>query len=150
PGRVFDARALVLAEFLGSAALGTLVLASLRAGVPTATELAAVVATVAVVLVQVVAAAMRWSLRRPFAVDLRSARATPAPPAVMVGYSVRLAVSTTVTALVFSGLAQAQHAWVPLVVAVPFACWSTARLLRARRRWLDPFERSRVVAVVAA
>ena len=28
----------------------------------------------------VVSASMRWSLRKPYAVDLRSARATPAPP----------------------------------------------------------------------
>ena len=44
---------------------------------------------------------MRWSVRHPYAVDLRSARATPAPPVVMVGYSARLALTTTLTGLVF-------------------------------------------------
>ena len=52
---------------------------------------------------------MRWSARRPYAVDLRSARATPAPPGAMVSYSGKLAVTTTLTSLVFSGLAQVDH-----------------------------------------
>ena len=36
------------------------------------------------------------------------------------------------------------------VVAVPFLAWSTARLLRARHRWLAGDERARVVLTVAA
>jgi len=53
---------------------------------------------------------MRWSLARPFAVGLRSARATPAPPVVMAGYSARLAMATSVTGLILSGLAQLHDA----------------------------------------
>ena len=56
---------------------------------------------------------MRWSIARPFAVDLRSARATPAPPVVMAGYSARLAVVTTMTGLVFSGLAELRDRGTP-------------------------------------
>ena len=52
---------------------------------------------------------MRWSALRPYAVDLRSARATPAPPVAMVAYSSKLAVTTTLTSLVFSGLARTDH-----------------------------------------
>ncbi|MBB6628072.1 hypothetical protein H5V45_12155 [Nocardioides sp. KIGAM211] len=147
---VFAARSLVLGEFLLAASAVTIALSSLRAGVPTPSEAAAMLATSVVVLVQVVAAAMRWSDRRPLAVDLRSARATPAPPLAMVGYSTRLAVSTTVTGLVFSGLARVDDWWVAPLVAVTFVAWSTARLLRTRRRWLDPVARSRVVTTVAA
>ena len=106
PGTVFSARVIVLAEFLGLASLVTIVLAALRAGVPSVGELAALACTLLVVTVQVVGASMRWSEQRPYAVDLRCARATPAPPVVMVGYSSRLAVSTTLTGLVFSGLAR--------------------------------------------
>ena len=150
PGLVFTVRALVLAEFLGLAAVVTVLLASVRAGLPTLAQLSAVLCAMAVVIVQVVGAAMRWSERRPFAVDLRSARATPAPPVVMVGYSSRLALSTTLTGLVFSGLARLPH-WQPaVVVAVPFLLWSGWRLLRARRRWLDPGARARVVVAVSA
>ncbi|GCD90348.1 hypothetical protein [Nocardioides sp. LS1] len=150
PATVFDARVVVLAEFLALASAVTLVVSSLRAGQPTASEVVAVLATWVVVLVQVVAAAMRWSQLRPFAVDLRSARATPAPPLIMVGYSVRLAVSTTVTGLVFTALSHAPDPRLPLLSAVPFLCWSLARLTRTRRRWLDPVDRARVVTAVAA
>ena len=150
PGLVFTARALVLAEFLGFASLITIVLASLRAGVPTASELTALGCTLVVVTVQVVGAGMRWSDQRPYSVDLRSARATPAPPIVMVGYSARLALCTTLTGLLFSALSQLSDPTVSLLVAVPCLAWSTARLLRSRRRWIDPFVRARVVTTVSA
>ncbi len=150
PGRVFASRALVLGEFLLVASAITLLLASLRAGVPSPAELTALLCTWLVVTLQVVAAGLRWSAQRPYAVDLRSARATPAPPLVMVGYSTRLAVSTTMTSLVFSGLARLPDWELSVLVAVPFLAWSTARLLRTRAAWLDPVRRARVVAAVAA
>jgi hypothetical protein len=150
PQTVFTARAIVLFEFLLIASLITIGLASLRAGVPSAPELAALLATLVVVTVQVAAAGLRWSARRPFAVDLRSARATPAPPVVMVAYSTRLAVSTTLTSLVFSGLARTPSWEISVVMAVPFLAWSTARLLRTAREWTDPVQRARVVVSVAA
>jgi len=150
PGLVFNARALVLAEFLGFASLITIVLASLRAGIPTAPELTAIACTLVVVTVQVVGAGMRWSEQRPYSVDLRSARATPAPPVVMVGYSARLALCTTLTGLLFSALSQLNDPTVSLLVAVPFVAWSSARLLRSRRRWMDPVVRARVVTTVSA
>ena len=149
-GTVFAARAIVLGEFLLVAAAITIALASMRAGVPDASELTALTCTWLVVTVQVVAAALRWSAQRPYAVDLRSARATPAPPVVMVGYSARLALSTTMTSLVFSGLARAPHWQLSVLVAVPFLAWSTTRLLRTRRAWLDPVARARIIAAVAA
>jgi hypothetical protein len=150
PGAVFAARAWVLAEFLLVASFTTIVLAGLRAGVPTASELAALLCTWVVVVLQVVAAAMRWSSRRPFAVDLRSARATPAPPVVMVGYSTKLAVATTLTSLIFSGLARVDDWAMSVLVAIPFVAWSAIRLLRARDAWVDPVSRARVVTTVAA
>lgn len=150
PSDVFAARALVMAEWLLAASAVTIVLASLRAGLPTAPEAAALLCTWGVVVLQVVAVAMSWSGRRPFSVDLRSARATAAPPAVMVGYSARLAVSTTLTALVFTGLASLPVWWLSPVLAVPFVAWSAVRLLRARRRWLGAQSRAAVVVTVAA
>jgi hypothetical protein len=150
PQTVFTARTIVLAEFLLIASVITIVLASLRAGIPSPPELAALAATLVVVTVQVAAAGLRWSARRPFAVDLRSARATPAPPAVMVGYSSRLAISTTLTGLVFSGLARTPSWEISVLMAIPFLAWSTARLLRTARAWNDPVQRARVVVSVAA
>jgi hypothetical protein len=147
---VFTARAWVLAEFLVAASFVTLLLAGLRAGVPTAAELTALLCTWVVVVLQVVSSAMRWSSRNPFAVDLRSARATPAPPLLMVGYSTKLAVTTTLTSLVFSGLAKVPYPEVSLLAALPFLLWSLVRLLHARDAWVDPYQRARVVTTVAA
>ena len=147
---VFGARAWVLAEFLMVASFTTMVLAGLRAGVPTAAELTALLCTWVVVILQVVSAAMRWSSKRPFAVDLRSARATPAPPVVMVGYSTKLAVTTTLTSLVFSGLAMVDAWQMSVIIALPFVTWSLVRMLHARDSWVDPVSRARVVTTVAA
>jgi hypothetical protein len=150
PGTVFGARTWVLAEFLLAASFTTMVLAGLRAGVPTAGELAALLCTWTVVVLQVLSAAMRWSSLRPFATDMRSARATPAPPVVMVGYSTKLAVVTTMTSLIFSGLARVDAWQVSVLVATPFVAWSIVRLLHARDMWVDPVSRARVVTTVAA
>jgi hypothetical protein len=147
--QVFAARAWTLAEFLLVASLVTLVLASLRAGLPSVGELTALVCTGLIVVLQVVSSAMRWSAKRPYAVDLRSARSTPAPPGAMVAYSSKLAVTTTLTSVVFSGLATLDHAEVSVIVAAPFVLWSSIRMLKARDLWVDPVVRARVVTTIA-
>ncbi len=149
PRLVFISRVYVLLEVLLAATAGTLVLASLRAGLPARAELAAVLAGSVVVSAQVVSASLRWSVRRPFPVDLRSARATPAPPLVMVAYSSRLALSTTFVGLFFAVLARTSWEW-PVLTAVPLLLLSAYRLVRTSNVWADPVERSRVVATVAS
>jgi len=150
PAAGFAARVLVLLELLLASSGATLLLAGLRAGRPTAAEVTALLCCWLVVALQVVSLSMRWSVRQPYAVDLRSARATPAPPLAMVGYSGRLAVSTTLTGLVFSAVAELSDWWLPLLVAVPYVSIAGIRLIRTREGWLDPVVRSRVVATVAA
>ena len=149
PRVVFLSRSVVLMEVLLCSALATLALAVVRAGRPTAPEVVALVCSTLVVSVQVVAAGMRWSIARPFSVDLRSARATPAPPVVMAGYSARLALVTTVTGLIFSGLAQLPDVRYAVLTAVVLLAWSGWRLERAAQRWDDPVTRSRVISVVS-
>ncbi len=149
PRVVFFARGAVLIEVLLCAAAVTLALAMLRAGQPTAAELTALICSTLVVSMQVVSASMRWSIARPFAVDMRSARSTPAPPVVMAGYSARLAVTTTVTGLLFSGLAQLDNVRYAVSTAVALLLWSAWRLERTAQRWEDPVIRSRVISVVA-
>lgn len=146
---VFASRAIVLAEVLALATGLTLVLASLRAGLPTPAQLTAVVMCAVVVILQVVSTSLRWSVRRPFSVDLRSARATPAPPVVMVGYSAKLALTTTLTGMVFGGASYAGWEW-PVMIALPFLLWSTAKLVGTADAWADAENRSRVVATVAS
>lgn len=149
PRLVFVSRVLVLAEILSAASLATLALASLRAGLPTPSELAAVLCAAVVVVLQVVASALHWSVRHPHAVDLRSSRATPAPPLVMVGYSARLALSTTFTGMIFNLLAGAPWVW-SVLLAVPFLAWSAVKLARTAAAWSDPPTRARVIATVAS
>ena len=147
---VFDVRALVVAECMAAVSGVTVVLALLRNGLPPLVTGVAVASCWLVVLVQVLAIVMTWSVRSPYSVDLSSPRATPAPHAAMAGYAGRLSLVTTLTAMLFTGLAALPWAWAPAVVAVPFLAWSTRRLLRARRRWLAGDERARVVLTVAA
>jgi hypothetical protein len=148
PRLVFVSRAVVLVEVLLLAIILTMAMAVLRAGLPTLSEATAVACSAVVVTLQVVSGALRWSVRRPFPVDLRSARATPAPPLVMVGYSTRLALTTTTTGLLFAATAVIPGVWA-LLLAVPFLLMSLLRLHRTAERWSDPVVRSQVVATVA-
>jgi hypothetical protein len=150
PARVFAARTVVLLELTGVSALLALLAVPLRSGPPGAVEAVAVGCAWLVAVVQVSAVAATWSVRSPYAVDLRSSRATPAPPAKMVGYSARLALTCTLTGMVFSALAQLPRWDLPVGVAVVFLGWSAVRLARARNLWTDPGVRARVVTSVAA
>jgi hypothetical protein len=147
---VFDVRTLVVAECMAVVSGVTVVLALLRNGLPPLVVGVAVLSCWLVVVVQVLAIVMTWSVRSPYGVDLSSPRATPAPHAAMAGYAGRLSLVTTLTALLFTGLAALPWAWAPAVAALPFLAWSTRRLVRARRRWLAGDERARVVLTVAA
>lgn len=149
PRLVFVSRAVVLVEVLLLASLVTVLLAAMRAGLPTWPEFVSVTCAAVVVTLQVTSASLRWSVRRPFAVDLRSARATPAPPLVMVGYSSRLALSTTLVGILFSLLARLSWEWAVLM-ALPFVLISLYRLTRTSNAWVDPVTRARVVATVAS
>lgn len=146
---VWRARVLVMAECLLVVSGITVLVAALRAGPPALGMGLAVLACWVVVVVQVLAVGLSWSIRSPYAVDLSSPRATPAPHGAMAGYAGRLSLVTTMTSLLFSALAALGLWWPPLAVAPVFLGWSLWRLARARRRWLTPPDRARVVLTVA-
>ena len=150
PTTQLQARGWVLAELLLGAGAVTVLLGAVRAGRPTGPELVAVVVALVVVTGQALSAGLRWSLRSPYAVDYRSPRATPAPPLTMIGYSVRLALATTVTGMVLAALAAAGRADLVLAAGAILLCCSALRLTRVARRWSAPLRRSRVVAAVTA
>ena len=147
---VFDVRALVIAECMVMVSGVTVVLAFLRNGMPPLVVGASVLSCWLVVVVQILAIVMTWSIRSPYSVDLSSPRATPAPHASMAAYAGKLSLVTTLTGMLFTGLSVLSWAWVPVVFALPFLAWSTRKLVRARRRWLTGEERARVVLTVAA
>jgi hypothetical protein len=149
PALVFSARALVLGEVLAAAVAATLVLACLRAGRPTVSQLVSLLCVTAVVMAQAVVSSMRWSLTHPYAADLRTARDAPAPPLAMVGYAARLAFGTTCAGLLFNASARLPWAWSPLLLVVLLA-WSAVRIRRSAAAWGVPERRSAVIATVAA
>jgi hypothetical protein len=150
PRLVFASRGIVLLETVLLGLVLTVVLATLRAGLPSVVQLVAVLCAMVVGSVQVISASLRWSVRRPYSVDMRSARATPAPPLAMVGYSARLALSTTLTGLAFVLTADASHWYWSVVLAAPLLTLSAIRLRRVSRTWTDPQARSFVVTTVAS
>jgi hypothetical protein len=149
PRLVFAARHVVLAEMGLLAAATCVFLAGIHTGLPNAATASALVCVTVVVMLQMVATSARWSVRHPYSVDLRSARAVAAPPMAMLGYSTRLAFGTTCTSMVFSAVAEAGSHASP-IYAVPFLLWSGTRLMRARRAWCRPATRAHVVTTVAA
>jgi hypothetical protein len=151
PEKVFYARVQVLLEILLIAMVLALVVAGLRAGsIPTSAELASLVATTLAVSLQVVARSMHWSVRRPFAMDLRSSRGTPAPPSVMVLYSAYLAMTSTLTGMVFTVTAQADSPIWAAVCVMPMLIAALRRIVITAGDWTRPEVRSWVVATVAA
>ena len=150
PRLVFASRVIVLLELVLLGVFVTTLIAVLRAGLPSVTQLVAVLCAIVVGSFQVVSASLRWSINRPFSVDMRSARAAPAPPLVMVGYSTRLALSTTFTGSLFAVAAGGSHWYFSLVLAAFLLSFSALGLRRASRQWSDPQERSRIVTTVAS
>jgi hypothetical protein len=151
PEKVFYARVRVLLEILLIAMVIALVIAGLRAGaLPTSAELVSLLATTLVVSVQVVARSMHWSIRRPFAMDLRSSRGTPAPPSAMVVYSSYLALTSTLTGMVFTITARASAPMWAAIAALPFLIAAVRRIVITAGDWRRPEVRAWVVATVAA
>jgi hypothetical protein len=154
PGDVrllFRAKAQVVAEVCVVAVALALVAGATRAGgPPTAAEAVALVGCAVVCVSRVVATCMQLSLLRPHHAQLLGPRDTPAPPGAMAAYSVRLAVSTTLVAVLFSGASQTGDWRLPAALVVPFLLFSARRLVGSSRLWLDPSVRARVVATVSS
>lgn len=150
PSAVFDARTLVIGECLAAVSAVTIALALLRNGLPPFGTGLAVATCWLVVVVQVLAISMSWSVRSPYGVDLSSPRATPAPHGAMAGYAGRLSLVTTMTGILFTALVELPWTWAPVAVGAVFLAWSTRRLVRTRRRWLMPVERARIALTVSA
>jgi len=154
PGDVrvlFRAKAQVVGEVCAVAVALSLVAGAIRAErAPTAAEGVALVSCALVSVSRVVATCMRLSLVRPHHAQLLGPRDTPAPPGAMAAYSVRLAVSTTLVAVLFSVASQADDWRLPAALVVPFLLFSTRRLVGSSRLWRDPALRARVVSTVSS
>ncbi len=116
---------------------------------PTAAQLTALVASVLVCSLEVVAICLHFSVHRPHRADLRGRRDTPVPPASMAAYSCLMAVSTTVTGVVL-GWSTLSGSWTgPVLLAMPFGCLAGLVLTRSASHWFDPVRRSAVAVTVS-
>lgn len=150
PGVQFWCKTRVVAEVCAGAVAVTILAGALRSGRwPTPAELAAILSCSAVVVARVVAVCMELSVLHPHRADLRGPRDTPAPPGVMAAYSARLAVSTTLLGVLFSGLSELESWQWPAAVAVPLVLLSVRRIVRCARLWRSATVRSRVATTVA-
>jgi hypothetical protein len=148
---LFRAKTQVVAEVCTVAVVLAVIAGAPRAGrPPTAAEAVALVGCALVSISRVVATCMHLSLVRPHRAELRGPRDTPAPPGAMAAYSVRLAVSTTLVAVLFSGVSQLGEWWLPAALVVPFLLFSARRLVGSTRLWMNPAVRARVVATVSS
>ncbi len=150
PALLLRSKMAVVTEVVLLAVLTSVVVASLRAGIPSAVELAAVVGSAVSCCAVVVGTCMRLSVERPHRADLRGPRDTPAPPGTMAIYSLRLALTATPIGLLFSILTLADQAWPAVLTTVAVVALAARSLRRSTRRWSDPHVRARVVATVAA
>jgi hypothetical protein len=150
PRIAFWCKAQVIAETCLVAIVVTLACGAVRTGAaPTPTEIVALVSCGLIALLRVLAMCMELSINYPHRADLRGPRDTPAPPGMMAAYSARLALTTTVVAVLFSALSELDSWHWPVLVAIPLALLAVRRLVRTARVWGDATVRSRVVTVVS-
>jgi hypothetical protein len=148
--QAISAKVWVLTETCLGTVLLAVGLACLRAPhPPTAAQLTALVASVLVCSLEVVAICLHLSVHRPHRADLRGRRDTPVPPAAMAAYSCLMAVVTTVTGVVLSWSTLSGSWTGPVLVAMPPGCLAGWVLTRSVRRWSDPVRRSAVAVTVS-
>jgi hypothetical protein len=150
PGATLVAKLAVV----GQTCLGAVLLAVLLAGTqvrdaPTAADLLALVGSAVGCTLLVVAQCARTSVEHPHKADLRGPRDTPAPPATMAAYSLRLALATTWPGLLFAATAAAGSELGALMALTLVASLALRSLSRTLRAWNDDLLRSRVVTTVA-
>lgn len=150
PRLAITAKTIVLAETIGGSCLVAACAGSLRAsGSPRLADLAAMAGCLVSCTTLVLATCLRLSLYRPNRADLRGHRDTPAPPATMAVYSVRLATITTLVGLLFALMAHENATGACVVLASSLATLSGVSIARSVRRWDDPAVRSKVVSAVS-
>jgi hypothetical protein len=150
PRLAIVSKTIVLAETIVGSALVAAVAGSLRTvDTPSVADAAALLGCIASCAAVVLATCVHISLRRPGRAELRGSRDTPAPPAAMAVYSVRLATMTTLIGLTFGEAARLGSWQVPAVFTAALVVLSGLSVLRNMREWDTPQARSTVVAAVS-
>jgi glucan phosphoethanolaminetransferase (alkaline phosphatase superfamily) len=146
----FASKMIVFAEVALAAVSSALIGGSLRApAAHSSAEVTAAIASAICCATIVVAIGMRSSVRFPYRADLRGPRDTPATPGVMAAQSIRFAVVTTFTSLLFGAMSLTGVWWLPFVGAVPVIVACTLHLRATADAWAHPHVRAHVVLTVA-
>jgi hypothetical protein len=117
--------------------------------VPSPAEAIAVLGSLVGSTLLVVAACGRLSVQRPHKADLRGPRDTPAPPATMAVYSMRLALGTTWAGLAFAAAGASGSLVAALAACVAVLAVAIRSLLVTMRSWRETGVRAQVVTTVA-
>jgi hypothetical protein len=151
PRYTFLAKLLVVGQTCGLAVLMAMALAASQVRtLPSTAEVIAVVGSVLGSTLLVVAACGRLSVERPHKADLRGPRDTPAPPATMAVYSLRLALGTTWAGLAFGAAAASGSMTASLAASVAVLSVGARSLVGTFDRWRSPILRSQVVTTVGS
>jgi hypothetical protein len=116
---------------------------------PSAAAVVALFGSVVGSTLLVVASCGRLSVHHPHKADLRGPRDTPAPPAAMAVYSMRLALGTTWAGLAFAGASGSGSLGAALAACVAVLCLAARSILRTVQAWEQPALRARVVTTVS-
>jgi hypothetical protein len=150
PRTTFEAKLVVVGETCLAAVVLAVGLAATQTGQrPSVAEALALVGSVLGSTLLVVAVCGRLSLTRPHKADLRGPRDTPAPPATMAVYSLRLALATTWSGLAFVAAAASGSSVAAIAAALVVLALAGRSVLRTLREWSEPARRARVVTTVA-
>jgi hypothetical protein len=150
PSATLVAKLLITAQTCFVAVLLAVVLAATQVREePSAAELLALVGSVVGTTMLVVAACGRLSVDRPHKADLRGPRDTPAPPATMAVYSLRLALGTTWAGLAFAGAGGSGSVTAAAAACVAVLAIAARSLVRTLVNWRSEAVRARVVTTVA-
>lgn len=150
PRYTFVAKLLVVGQTCLAAVLLAVCLAATQVRTaPSAAEVVAVLGSVLGSTLLVVASCGRLSVRTPHKADLRGPRDTPAPPAAMAVYSMRLALGTTWAGLAFAAAGASGSLGAAVAASVAVLCLGSRSILRTLEGWASPAQRARVVTTVS-
>jgi hypothetical protein len=116
---------------------------------PSPAAVLALVGSVVGTTLLVVASCGRLSVRQPHKADLRGPRDTPAPPAAMAIYSIRLALGTTWAGLAFAAAGASGSLVAASAGCLAVACLGARSILMTLEEWATPSVRARVVTTVS-
>jgi hypothetical protein len=151
PTLIARSKLLVLVETVFGAVAVAALAGSLRSpGLPTTTEVVAIVFSAFACTATVVSRGLASSVRRPHRADLAGPRDAVAPPGALVLASVSLALPTGIVGVVMEGAAGSRDWWLPLVIALPIIVVCANSVRRSLRLYADPLVRSRIVQTVSA